>query len=217
MIDLSPRPTPLSKRAFDLVAAAALALAAAPLMAAVALAIAARMGRPVLFTQDRIGLGDRTFRLYKFRTMSSARDKSGQLLSDSERLTALGRLLRKTSLDELPQLWNVLKGDMSLVGPRPLFVHYLPYYTERERLRHTVRPGITGLAQVCGRNNIGWDERLELDVRYVEQWNLALDTALLIRTVVKVIARQDIAVVPGKLQGQLSAVRERQASWDTVQ
>jgi len=131
----------------------------------------------------------------------------GQLLPDIERLSRAGTFLRKTSLDELPQLWNVLRGDMSLVGPRPLFMSYLPCYTERERKRHLVRPGITGLAQVRGRNVLPWDERLELDVQYVERMNFLLDLRILVKTAVKVLLRRDIIEAPGTVQGPLTAYR----------
>lgn len=205
---VAPRPIPLTKRAFDVATSAMGIICFAPVMAIVAGALAVRMGRPVLFTQERVGLDERTFTLYKFRTMTDARDRSGRLLSDSERLTPLGRLLRKTSLDELPQLWNVLKGDMSLVGPRPLLVRYLPYYSERERLRHTVRPGITGLAQISGRNRLGWDQRLELDVVYVESWTFWRDIQLLLKTLEQVVRRDGVIDAPGTALGTLVAERQ---------
>jgi sugar transferase EpsL len=158
----------------------------------VALAVRWKMGSPVLIRQVRAGLHGRPFVLYKFRTMTEARDAQGNLLPDPLRLTPLGRFLRRASLDELPQFWNVVKGDMSFVGPRPLFVEYLPHYTEREGKRHLSRPGITGLAQVSGRNRLPWGERLELDVRYVERQSLALDLYLLLRTIGKVLRGSDV-------------------------
>jgi len=164
-------------------------------------------GRPVLFRQQRIGRDERPFVLLKFRTMRSAEAADGQPLPDVERLTRLGAFLRRTSLDELPQLINVLRGDMSLIGPRPLFVRYLPYYTLRERQRHQVRPGITGLAQVSGRNHLLWDERLELDVKYVENRSLRLDLSILWRTFGRLFSRGDVIVVPGLVQGPLDQVR----------
>lgn len=195
------------KRSIDICTSALGLVVCAPIMAIVALAIWRVMGRPVLFEQVRPGLGEAPFRLYKFRTMSEARDAQDRLLPDAERLGRLGRFLRKTSLDELPQLWNVLRGDMSLVGPRPLFTSYLPHYTPREKRRHEVRPGITGLAQVSGRNHLLWDERLELDVKYVENLSFWLDLRILLKTVAKVLLRQDVIVAPGTVQGPLTEYR----------
>lgn len=151
-------------------------------------------GNP-FFTQERPGKDEKIFKLVKFRTMSNAKDKNGNLLPDDIRLNKYGRLLRSTSLDELPELWNILKGDMSIVGPRPLLVEYLPYYTIKERCRHNVRPGLTGWAQVNGRNNIGsWEERFNYDLEYIEKCSLVFDTKILCRTVLKVINRSDIYV-----------------------
>jgi lipopolysaccharide/colanic/teichoic acid biosynthesis glycosyltransferase len=170
------------KRLFDLtVAALALAVLALPMLM-LALAVRARLGRPVLFIQPRAGLHGRPFNLVKFRSMREAVDPEGNPLPDEERLTRFGRFLRASSLDELPELWNVLKGDMSLVGPRPLFVAYLPYYDAVERRRHEVRPGITGWAQVNGRNALTWDQKFQLDVWYVEHNSLWLDLKILSRT-----------------------------------
>ncbi|WP_297947903.1 sugar transferase [uncultured Porphyromonas sp.] len=157
----------------------------------------ANKGAGVLFTQERPGKDERIFKLYKFKSMTDERDSEGNLLPDGERLTPVGRFIRKTSLDELPQLWNVLKGDMSLVGPRPLFVDYLPYYTTRERLRHTVRPGITGLAQVRGRSYLPWDQKLATDVEYVERLSFTLDCRILFKTVANVLTSKDVAIDPG--------------------
>ena len=165
------------------------------------------MGRPVIFRDERPGKDERVFEIFKFRTMTDARDSSGEFLPDAVRLTRLGRLLRKTSLDELPQLWNVIKGDMSLIGPRPLRVDYLPYYTEREQRRHDVRPGITGLAQVSGRNLLPWDERLDLDARYVETQSLWLDLRILLLTVWKVVRRSDVVEVPDTVLEPLATYR----------
>jgi len=153
----------------------------------------ANEGKP-FFYQLRPGKGERIFKIIKFKTMNDRRDANGQLLPDAERLTKIGTFVRKTSLDEIPQLLNVLKGDMSLIGPRPLLVKYLPYYSKREQLRHTVRPGITGLAQVNGRNKLNWDDRLELDAQYVENLSFLLDIKILFRTIVNVLLRKDIAV-----------------------
>ena len=153
----------------------------------------ANNGKP-FFYQLRPGKGERIFRIIKFKTMNDRCDANGQLLPDAERLTKIGAFVRKTSLDEIPQLLNVLKGDMSLIGPRPLLVKHLPYYSKREQLRHTVRPGITGLAQVNGRNKLNWDDRLELDAQYVENLSFLLDIKILFRTIINVLLRKDIAV-----------------------
>lgn len=182
------------KRVVDIVGAVAGLILLAPLMAVVAVMIRRQMGSPVLFRQTRPGLHGKPFRMVKFRTMRDAVDTQGNLLPDSERLTRLGRFLRSSSLDELPELWNVLKGDMSLVGPRPLLMEYLDYYTEDEKRRHTVRPGITGLAQVSGRNAITWEQKLGLDLKYVEKKSFWLDMKIIFRTLAKVVKREDILV-----------------------
>ncbi|MCC6338274.1 MAG: sugar transferase [Myxococcales bacterium] len=181
------------KRFVDVLGAATGLAVTAPLMAAAALAIRASMGGPVLFRQQRPGQGGRPFHVYKFRTMSDARDGRGQLKADHERLTAVGRFIRGTSLDELPQLLNVLKGEMSLVGPRPLLMQYLDRYNARQARRHDVKPGITGLAQVRGRNALSWEEKFEYDVQYVEGWSLGLDARILFETVKKVVRREGIS------------------------
>ncbi|PTL81100.1 sugar transferase [Vitiosangium sp. GDMCC 1.1324] len=181
------------KRCIDRLAAALGLLCLAPVMAITALAIRATMGGPVLFRQVRPGRGGRTFQLVKFRTMLDANDADGNPLPDEQRLTRTGQFLRATSLDELPQLWNVLRGDMSLVGPRPLLVEYLPRYSPEQARRHDVLPGITGWAQVNGRNALGWDERFRLDVWYVDNWSLALDAKILALTLLRVVQRQGIS------------------------
>jgi len=175
------------KRAGDLCGAMVGLLLAAPVMALAALAIWLMEGPPALFRQPRIGKDGARFMLYKFRTMSEARDADGRVRTDGERLTPAGRVLRRFSLDELPQLWNVLKGEMSLVGPRPLLPEYLPAYTERERLRHRVKPGITGCAQVNGRHTLPFSKRLELDSWYAEHWGLGLDAKILLQTLPKAL------------------------------
>ncbi len=154
--------------------------------------IRCKLGKPVLFTQDRPGKKEKVFKLYKFRSMTDERDENGQLLPDEVRLTPFGKLLRSTSLDELPELFNILKGDMSLIGPRPLLVRYLPYYTEEERHRHDVRPGLTGLAQVNGRNALGWEDRFAYDLEYVEKCSLLMDLKVLGMTVGKVLKRSGV-------------------------
>lgn len=184
------------KPAIDRFLAIVLCVLLAPVLAVVAVLVRLRLGSPVLFRQERVGRGERAFQLLKFRSMTGATDGRGRLLPDADRVTALGRFLRMYSLDELPQLWNVLNGEMSLVGPRPLYRHYLPYYSDRERRRHEARPGITGLAQVSGRNRLSWDERLELDVRYVETAGIGLDLSILLQTIHRVLSRRDVVEVP---------------------
>ncbi len=181
------------KRAIDVAASAVVLLSCLPLLGCVALLIRWRMGRPVLFRQQRPGLRERPFVLYKFRTMNDARGEDGELLSDGERLTRLGRFLRHTSLDELPQLWNVLRGDMSLIGPRPLLMEYLDLYTPEQDRRHDVKPGITGWAQIRGRNAISWEEKFALDCWYVAHWSLWLDLRILLATVWKVVRCRGIS------------------------
>jgi len=179
-----------------------------PVLVVLAVMVRRKLGSPVLFLQQRPGLNGKIFTMYKFRTMTDERDQQGNLMPDTMRMTKFGAFLRKSSLDELPELWNVLKGDMSLVGPRPLLVEYIDFYTERERLRHSVRPGITGLAQVSGRNNLPWNERLELDVQYVENMSFRIDIKIIIRTFFKVLLKEDIIIVPGTVQGKLSESRK---------
>jgi sugar transferase EpsL len=180
----------LGKRLLDVTGALFGLIVFSPVFAVVALAVWARMGRPIFFRQVRAGRGEQPFRLLKFRTMTNDREPTGELRPDSVRLTRLGRFLRSSSLDELPQLINVLRGELSLVGPRPLPMRYLPRYTNRQRLRHRVQPGITGLAQINGRNELAWEPRLELDVRYCEQCSLWLDLKVLAATVREVALRR---------------------------
>ena len=163
-----------------------------PILLIVGVGVRIKLGSPIFFRQARVGLNGEVFEMIKFRTMKDAYDAEGNLLPDEERLTAFGSFLRKSSLDELPELWNVLKGDMSLVGPRPLLVEYLPLYSERQMKRHHVRPGITGYAQVNGRNNISWGRKFELDVYYVENFSLWLDFKILCQTFTKVLRQADI-------------------------
>ncbi len=181
------------KRVFDLVVTIPALIALSPLMALIALIVRVCLGSPVLFRQQRPGLHGRPFTLYKFRTMTDKRDAEGQLLPDAERLTPLGRLLRSTSLDELPELFNVVKGDMSLVGPRPLLMKYLERYSPEQMRRHEVRPGITGWAQINGRNTIAWPERLAMDVCYVDHLSFWLDLKILIITFWKALRREGIS------------------------
>lgn len=181
------------KRVMDVTIALAALLLLAPVMLIIALLIRMKLGRPVIFKQERAGLHGKPFYILKFRTMTDARDESGQLLPDEQRMTPLGSFLRRTSLDELPELINVLRGEMSLVGPRPLRTYYLPLYTPHQARRHEVLPGITGWAQVNGRNSLSWEERFELDVWYVDNQSLWLDIKILFLTVVKVLKREGIS------------------------
>jgi sugar transferase EpsL len=182
-----------AKRVTDILLAGSALLISAPLMAAIALAIRWSMGRPILFRQMRPGYRGEPFKLLKFRTMNAARDARGCLLPDAARLTPIGRLLRRLSLDELPQLWNVLRGDMSLVGPRPLLKQYVDRYTPEQARRHDTKPGITGWAQVHGRNGLTWPEKFSLDLWYVDNWSLWLDIRILVRTLWQVLKREGIS------------------------
>lgn len=199
------------KRFIDILCSGIALLVLLPIMAIIAVLIRTKLGSPVLFTQDRPGKSEKIFKMYKFRSMSDARDKDGNLLPDDVRLTSFGRKLRSTSLDELPELFNILKGDMSIVGPRPLLVEYLPYYTDEERHRHDVLPGLTGWAQVNGRNITVWDERLQQDIYYVNNISFSLDCKIVWMTIYKVINRSDILVGAqhGKGHGKLSDVRKK--------
>jgi sugar transferase EpsL len=190
---MSKRVQAYLKRVFDIVVSAVALTVLAPLMGLIALAVWRTMGRPVLFRQARPGLHGKPFVMYKFRTMRDLRDAEGKLLPDEARLTPFGRWLRATSLDELPELVNVLRGEMSLVGPRPLLMEYLDRYTPEQARRHEVKPGITGWAQIHGRNNLSWDERFKLDVWYVDNWSLWLDVKILWRTLWMVLRREGIS------------------------
>ncbi|WP_018757580.1 sugar transferase [Paenibacillus terrigena] len=195
------------KRCVDCFVSVLLMLMSLPVWCLIYILVRLNMGKPVLYRQERAGLQMKTFYIYKFRTLTMDVDEGGELLADEMRLTPLGKWLRRLSLDELPQLINVLKGDMSLVGPRPLLVRYNPYYSKEERKRFRVRPGITGLAQVSGRNLLDWDARLALDVLYVEDWTLWLDIQIVFRTVIQVIQRKDIADVPSLLMKDMDIER----------
>lgn len=198
------------KRILDFMIALVGLVVASPILLVIAILVRIKLGSPVLFSQERPGKGEKIFRLYKFRSMSDARDEQGNLLPDKDRLTPFGKMLRATSLDELPELINILKGDMSLIGPRPLLVSYLPWYTEREKLRHTVRPGLTGLAQVSGRNSLVWDKRLEKDVEYVENLSFMMDLKILFMTVKKVVCTDDVAEDTNVTEGNLADIRRKQ-------
>ena len=181
------------KRLLDIIIASTALILLAPLYAFVTYKVKKNLGSPVLFRQVRPGLHGKPFEMIKFRTMKDAVDANGQPLPDSERLTAFGKMLRSTSLDEMPELWNVIKGDMSIVGPRPLLTEYLPLYNEEQAKRHNVRPGMTGYAQVNGRNAIGWEEKFKLDTWYVEHQSTLLDFKIMFKTVHKVLAKDDIS------------------------
>ena len=198
------------KRLFDILASATALILLSPLIAIVGWQIRRKLGTPVLFRQVRPGLHGEPFEMIKFRTMRDAFDEDGKPLPDSERITPFGRFLRSTSLDELPELWNVLKGDMSVVGPRPLLMEYMDYYTEEEMLRHTVRPGVTGLAQVTGRNATTWNDRLAHDVQYVKTQTLWLDIKIIFKTVYQVFKREGVVVVPSTVYKKLSEERRGQ-------
>lgn len=181
------------KRAFDIVAAMGGLIVFLPIMIVVAIMVRIKLGSPILFTQDRIGKDNKTFKMMKFRTMKDVIDKNGNLLPDSERLTSFGKLLRSTSLDELPELINILKGDMSLIGPRPLLVEYLPLYSKEQKRRHDVLPGLTGWAQINGRNAISWNEKFKLDIFYVDNWSVGLDLKIFFLTFYKLFKRDGIS------------------------
>lgn len=203
------------KRAFDLAVAGGALITLAPVMAVLALLVRLRLGTPVLFRQTRPGLHGRPFEMIKFRTMRDAVGTDGLALPDSERLTPFGRWLRATSLDELPEVWNVLKGEMSLVGPRPLLMDYVPLYSPEQARRHEMRPGITGWAQVNGRNAIGWEDKFTLDVWYVDNRSCWLDLKILVLTVRKVIVREGISSTHSatmeRFMGSVAAPRESQS------
>lgn len=195
------------KRPLDLLCGLAAVLVFCWLYAIIAILVRVKLGSPVLFTQNRPGKDEKIFKLYKFRTMTDARNENGELLPDNERLTQFGRMLRSTSLDELPEAFNIIKGDMSIVGPRPLLVSYLPWYSEKEKHRHDVRPGLSGLAQVNGRNFIDWNHRLDLDVQYVEKITFAGDISIIFQTVSKFVRKKDIAVDTNKVESNLAEER----------
>lgn len=190
------------KRGIDFLIALVALVCISPVLAVVTIWLHfANKGAGAFFLQERPGLHGKIFKIIKYKTMTDERDAEGNLLPDKDRITAVGKFVRKTSIDELPQLINVLKGDMALIGPRPLLPEYLPYYTERERLRHTVRPGISGWAQVNGRNNVTWDQKLELDAYYVEHLSFLMDLRVLLTTVKNVLGGKDVNVVPSAVKG----------------
>lgn len=197
------------KRLIDIVFSGIALIILSPVLLITALLVRKKLGSPVIFKQARPGLNEKIFNLYKFRSMTDERDSNGDLLPDEDRLPAFGKKLRSTSLDELPELWNIFKGDMTIVGPRPLLVQYLPYYTDEEAHRHDVRPGLTGWAQVNGRNVTRWDDRLKQDLFYVKNCSFVLDCKIILMTVMKVIKKSDIVVGAehGEGHGKLDKVR----------
>ena len=183
------------KRALDMILSGIAIIILSPILLIVAVLVKTKLGSPVIFKQERPGLNEKIFKMYKFRSMTDAKDENGELLPDEERLTSFGKKLRSTSLDELPELFNIFKGDMSIVGPRPLMVSYLPLYNEFQKHRHDVRPGLTGLAQISGRNLLSWKERFEKDISYVENISFTLDMKIIFNTVKSVIKRDGISSI----------------------
>lgn len=199
------------KRVLDFMISLCGLIVLSPVFLVLIVLVRTKLGSPVFFTQERPGKDEKIFKLYKFRTMTDEKDENGNLLPDAVRLTKFGKLLRATSLDELPELWNIFKGDMALIGPRPLLVSYLPYYTEREQLRHTVRPGLTGLAQVSGRNFLAWDKRLEKDVEYVENLSVWMDLKIIKMTIDTVLGHTDeVAEDTNAVEGNFAEIRKKQ-------
>lgn len=198
------------KRILDIISSLLAIIILSPLLGMLTVTGAFEMKGNPFFIQERPGKDEKIFKLVKFRTMTNAKDKDGNLLSDADRLTRYGKFLRNTSLDELPELFNILKGDMSVIGPRPLLVQYLPYYTEEERHRHDVRPGLTGLAQVNGRNSLDWEHRFECDVEYVENLSFFSDVKILLKTIQKVIQRSDVAEDTNETEGNFAEIRAKQ-------
>lgn len=196
------------KRPMDFFCALLVLILFSPVILVVSILVRLKLGSPIIFRQKRPGLHSNIFVLYKFRTMTNERDSNGNLLPDHVRLTKFGKILRSTSLDELPELFNILKGNMSFVGPRPLLIEYLPYYTERENTRHNVRPGLTGLAQISGRNYLKWNERLEKDAEYSESISFLQDIRILVKTVKYVVKQKDIAVDTEEVETVLSEERK---------
>ena len=198
------------KRCLDFILSLCGIIVLSPVLVILAVLVRVKLGSPILFHQERPGKDEKIFTLCKFRTMTDARDEKGELLPDSVRLTKFGKFLRAASLDELPELFNILKGDMSIIGPRPLLVSYLPYYTERERLRHSVRPGLTGLVQVSGRNFLDWDKRFQKDVEYVEHLTFGMDLKVLWLTVQTVLGHtEEVAEDTNAAEGNFAEIRKK--------
>lgn len=181
------------KRMLDFILSLIALIVLSPLMLIIGLLVRIKLGKPIIFKQKRPGKNEKIFTLYKFRTMTDEKDQNGNLLPDAKRLTKFGKTLRSTSLDELPELWNILKGEMAIVGPRPLLVEYLPLYNEKQKHRHDVRPGLTGLAQISGRNTIDWEEKFEEDIEYIQNVNFVTDCKIVFKTVSKVLKKEGIS------------------------
>lgn len=195
------------KRLLDVVLSGCALIVLSPLLLVTAILVRVKLGSPVIFCQERPGKDEKIFKLHKFRSMSDARDETGNLLPDGERLTGFGKKLRSLSIDELPELWDIFRGKMSIVGPRPLLVEYLPYYTENERNRHDVRPGLTGLAQINGRNTLTWEQKFAYDLEYVQHISFCADIRILFRTVCKVLNRSGVQVNTQSGEGNLAKIR----------
>ena len=191
------------KRPLDFTLSLIAIIILSPLLLIVAILVRIKLGKPVIFKQQRPGKNEKIFTLYKFRTMTDKKDENGNLLPDEQRLTKFGKALRSTSLDELPELWNILKGDMAIVGPRPLLVEYLPLYNEKQELRHDVRPGLTGLAQISGRNAITWEEKFKDDLEYVNNITFIQDAKIILKTITKVFKREGISRRKGRNNGKI--------------
>lgn len=198
------------KRVLDLIFSLIILIVFLWLYLVIAILVRIKLGSPVIFSQARPGKNEKIFKLYKFRTMTDAKDENGDLLPDSERLIQFGKILRSTSLDELPEIINIIKGDMSIIGPRPLLPSYLPWYTEREKHRHDVRPGLSGLAQINGRNYLDWDKRFELDVQYVEKITFLGDVKIIFQTIGKLFLHSNIAMDTSKAEGNMAEIRARE-------
>ena len=198
------------KRLMDVVLSGGALIVLSPVLLVTAVLVRTKLGSPVIFCQERPGKNEKIFKLYKFRSMNDMKDEHGNFLPDEVRLTKFGKLLRSTSLDELPELWNIFRGDMSIVGPRPLLVSYLPYYTRQERHRHDVRPGLTGLAQVNGRNNLTWEQKFAYDLEYVNHLTFVNDIKIIFKTVLKVFARADVQTDTQVTEGNLARIRQAQ-------
>jgi lipopolysaccharide/colanic/teichoic acid biosynthesis glycosyltransferase len=196
------------KRLLDIIISGVALIILSPVLLIVAVLVRIKLGSPVIFHQQRPGYKEKIFGLCKFRSMTDERDENGELLPDEVRLTSFGKKLRSTSLDELPELWNIFKGDMSIIGPRPLLVSYLPYYIGEEKLRHQVRPGLTGWAQVNGRNSVDWDKRIALDVEYVKNISFTMDAKIFFLTIKKVFVHDGIAVDTSKTEGNFAKIRQ---------
>lgn len=182
------------KRMLDFILSLIALIVLSPLMLIIGLLVRIKLGKPIIFKQKRPGKNEKIFTLYKFRTMTDEKDQNGNLLPDAERLTKFGKTLRSTSLDELPELWNILKGEMAIVGPRPLAVQYLPYYNEEERHRHDVRPGLTGIAQINGRNNLQWEEKFFFDIKYINNITIKEDLSIILKTIIKIFKKENISI-----------------------